>query len=251
MASVRVFGLSLLFVAAFAGAQSSGVSLEKMREDVVMGKDAKDYRAVAEKELSSGYNRDARPGKYDNDWAENAFRRLSRRDAPVSRERPPSPDVELPSSSTLTFIMWVVLAAAVVIALYFLLRNVDLAKRGKKAGADADKLMSEVEAKYSVDQWLALAAKMESEGRLREAVRALYLAALVTMDRRKLLRMRPWETNWEHYYRFAESRAMVDLPLRTITQNFDDLWYGSRVAGLSDVAEFRAFVGQVEAVPFA
>ncbi len=81
---------------------------------------------------------------------------------------------------------------------------------------------------------------MESEGRYREAVRALYLACLLRFDEALVARFDRAQTNWEHLHRIEGSvRKPQGLDFRTPTSLFDRVWYGYQGKGRDEVNQFR------------
>ncbi|MFK7987504.1 MAG: DUF4129 domain-containing protein [Sandaracinaceae bacterium] len=68
------------------------------------------------------------------------------------------------------------------------------------------------------------AAQLAQDGRLREALRSLYLATLVSLDRRRLIAFDPHRTNW-HYLRAMPGGQERDA-FRDFTRLFDHKWYG-------------------------
>lgn len=68
------------------------------------------------------------------------------------------------------------------------------------------------------------AAQLAQAGKLREALRSLYLATLVSLDRRRLIAFDPHRTNW-HYLRAMPGGDARDA-FRDFTRLFDHKWYG-------------------------
>ncbi|HWA84414.1 MAG TPA: DUF4129 domain-containing protein, partial [Fimbriimonadaceae bacterium] len=102
------------------------------------------------------------------------------------------------------------------------------------------------EPERTLDEWLELSSSYERDGKYREAVRALYLACLLKFDERNVARFLRSQTNWEHLARIETSpKKPAGLDFRTPTQAFDRIWYGYKVRGPIDVAEFRAWYGDV------
>ena len=68
------------------------------------------------------------------------------------------------------------------------------------------------------------AARLAETGDLREALRALYLATLVSLDRRRMIAFDPHLTNWQ-YMRQLPRGGMRDS-FGQFTRVFDHTWYG-------------------------
>lgn len=68
------------------------------------------------------------------------------------------------------------------------------------------------------------AARFAGDGRFREALRALYLATLVSLDRRRLIRFDTTRTNWQYLRDLPRGDARTDFA--GFTRLFDHKWYG-------------------------
>jgi hypothetical protein len=137
----------------------------------------------------------------------------------------------------LTIFMWVLLLVIIGLVLFFVLRHFSgVGRRKRRVGG----ILEDDEPERTADQWLARAEELEAEGKIREAVRCLYLACLVRYDDGRVARFRRHETNWEHLYRIEASPTNpAQIDFRTATQRFDKIWYGYQVKGPEDAAEFK------------
>lgn len=185
------------------------------------------------------------PGPADRpNWLADAFRELGRWleqiiDWLLGRLDFGGPNVGGMGLGWLKPIIVALLAAAVVGLLVFLVLQFRLYKRRKRAGGG---LMEEDEPDRTADEWLVRADQLTSEGRLREAVRCLYLACLMRLDDAHVTRFNRHETNWEHLRRFdASPRKPSGLDFRTPTGKFDRIWYGHLIDGPDDVSWFRSY----------
>lgn len=87
------------------------------------------------------------------------------------------------------------------------------------------------------------AAAFADAGRLREALRALYLATLVALDRRRLITFEPHHTNWQYLRQMPRSDAREAF--RQFTRIFDHKWYGHEVTSHDDYARCRALASAI------
>jgi hypothetical protein len=81
------------------------------------------------------------------------------------------------------------------------------------------------------------AARHAAAGDMRSALRALYLATLVALDRRRLIEYEPSKTNW-HYLRSLPSGELRQA-FAAFTRIFDHTWYGHEPATLQDYEQCR------------
>lgn len=186
--------------------------------------------------------RDAEKEKESN-WLSRSFEALgealSRLFNRRQEQRDSTASPSAPSGQWLVYTMWGVLgvAAAVLLVLaarYFVFKR-SLTRKAKA-------LMEEDEPERTLDEWLALADQLTSEGKHREAVRCLYLACLLKFDEAGVARFRRGQTNWEHFTRIVTSPKHPEgLDFRAPTQAFDRVWYGMHVEGGADVERFKAW----------
>jgi hypothetical protein len=81
--------------------------------------------------------------------------------------------------------------------------------------------------------WLAQATELAAIGRHRDALRAVYLATLVALDRHRALSFDPTRTNWQYLGQLRDAAVRADF--RELTRVFDRIWYGHEPADLRDV----------------
>lgn len=89
------------------------------------------------------------------------------------------------------------------------------------------------------------AGTLAARGALREALRALYLATLVALDRRRLITFDPHRTNWQ--YLRAMPRSEARRLFAEFTRIFDHKWYGAEPTALADYEACRALAARIVA----
>jgi hypothetical protein len=133
-----------------------------------------------------------------------------------------------------------VLLALTVIVLFVVLLAYVLSRVGRRAldkAAESDN--GDIYAGPDTPR-LALdeAARLASAGDFRSALRLVYLAALLKLDERDLIRFDRTGTNWEYLSRVRGKPELYGA-LRPVTLAFDRKWYGHEPATESD---YRAFI---------
>lgn len=159
-------------------------------------------------------------------------------------ERAPLAGGVLGNAAT-TLVGWAVIGgggALLVLLLAYWLRRL---LTGMLAGRDGgDPLAGTDDLPATSGQARQQASQMAEGGRYREAVRRLYLAALLRMTERGLLRFDGSMTNWE-----VLSRVDASAPIRThlipVVETFDRVWYGVREP---DEATFRTYSQEIDAL---
>lgn len=86
--------------------------------------------------------------------------------------------------------------------------------------------------------WMDDAGALAESGRLREALRALYLATLVALDRQRVIAFDPALTNWQYLRQMGAGWRRSDF--RELTRLFDHKWYGHEETRVSDYTTCRA-----------
>lgn len=137
----------------------------------------------------------------------------------------------------LIYVVWGLLGILILIFLFFAARHIQWRNRLRRK---ATALLEEDEPERTLDEWLAQADLLASQGRHREAVRCLYLACLLRFDEHGIARFIRGETNWEHLGRIERGGKLPSgVDFRRPTEAFDRIWYGFHVRGAEDVALFR------------
>lgn len=152
-----------------------------------------------------------------------------------------SPEIDAPTIplwlGALLRILFYILIAVAIGLLIFLITKIRLKRVVKKRVAG---LLEEGEELLSEDEYLKLADQLISEGKFREACRALYLAILLCLDTHRVARFEPNETNWEHLRRIEKSpKRPSGIDFRSVTKKFDLVWYGLRDQNLQSTETFR------------
>jgi len=169
-------------------------------------------------------------------WLEKLFHR----DPPPDSQKWSPPSI---LGTGVIYFMWGVLACIAAAFLFFAVRmfrwRIKLTRKAKT-------ILEEDEPERTLDEWLERADLLEKQGLYREAVRCLYLACLLKFDEAGVARFDRGQTNWEHLRRIESSPNLPPhLEFRAPTRAFDEIWYGMRVKGASDVARFREWYQQV------
>ena len=91
------------------------------------------------------------------------------------------------------------------------------------------------------------ASRAASSGDFRTALRLVYLAVLLRLDERDLIRFDRTGTNWEYLAALRGNPEFHQL-LRPVTVTFDRKWYGREAAGESDYTTFVEAYAAAEAL---
>ncbi len=90
-----------------------------------------------------------------------------------------------------------------------------------------------------------LATSSEAARDYRSAIRYLYLACLLLLDERGLIRYDPALTNREHLRQIAGQPQLLDL-LRPVVHTFDHVWYGFAPVDATLYGDFRRRVERLQ-----
>jgi hypothetical protein len=181
--------------------------------------------------------------KDQSNWFDGAIKRLMNLFKRPETKRNIGPSMTPFAFGWLVPVMWILLAAAVLVFGYFVFRHFSW-KGALKRKAKA--MLEDDEPERTLDEWLALADEHYAAGRYREAVRAMYLSCLLKFDEAGIARFIRGETNWEHLARImASPKKPASIDFRPPTQMFDRIWYGYHVRGPEDVQQYRAWYEQI------
>lgn len=138
-------------------------------------------------------------------------------------------------------------AAAMVRVVLYLIRRY---ARGPDARRQVERVRSTKQARPSLESLIGNAEREASEGRYREAFRCIYLAAILLLDRARLITYCESATNWE-YMRAMKCEAPPETSevFTGMTAVFDELIYGQRSVSGDDyctsVRQFRRLEAMV------
>lgn len=187
--------------------------------------------------------------KHSSNWMKDSLDRIGEWFNSLKFEQPDQPASNAPTGSMPDFftpLMWIVLAIVVGVALFFAVKYAMESSLGKRQSSGL--FTAEEIEKLTVDEWLAKADGMISQGLYREAIRCLYVANLVRLQEQSLLQLRPHETNWEHYRRFRVQPLAAKWDMTASTSQFDEFWYGKKEAQLEDAMRFKEHYGELQEV---
>ncbi len=150
-----------------------------------------------------------------------------------------APSIPLPGP---TFFIVVGVAFAIAVAVFLVLtrrRDEQLATRSVARTAEAVPDPRD----RPPEEWLAEAGSLAAQGRYGEALRALYLATLVALDRRAWIRFESSLTNWQYLRQMPAGEAREDF--RVLTRTFDVKVYGGEAASADDYARGRTLAERI------
>ena len=114
-------------------------------------------------------------------------------------------------------------------------QQANLARKGQTSG-------SEILDAYG---WKEQAQSLAAQAKFREACRAVYFAALRTMDESKLLEFSPSRSNYEYFYSLAR-RPEIAKDFRRLANLVESSWFGKRVATQADFDEVQELLSKIE-----
>jgi hypothetical protein len=148
------------------------------------------------------------------------------------------PDVPAIPAELSQLLLVVAGTGAVIIVVVYFARGLQMQRAAAETPAPDDDPTTSTEAHDR-------AAEAERASDYRSAVRYLYLACLLLLDERGLLRYDPALTNREHLQRAANQPQLADL-LRPVVNTFDRVWYGFAPVDDALYQEFRQTVERLQ-----
>ncbi|HEV2579017.1 MAG TPA: DUF4129 domain-containing protein [Acidobacteriaceae bacterium] len=119
---------------------------------------------------------------------------------------------------------WLLFVVAAVGVLVWVLRTVQRQRLRVALGGQAAQAMSR---NRETENWRELAELEASKGAWREAIHALYWAAIVHLEQRRAWRHNESRTPRE-YVRLLKTGSEEQRELRTLTNSLEESWYGHR-----------------------
>jgi hypothetical protein len=210
---------------AAADAPPRQAQAQRLREDAQVREEVTEILARDEfREFAKAENRTIA------DLLERFFRWL--REQGVGEGQTQEPATELPRLSP-----WVLMALAVIgtllIVVYVTSRKRAALSPRPRPRREGIEVVTDREPAHYLDD----AATLAERGDFRGALRALYVATLVTLDRRGMIEFDPARTNWQ--YLRTMPRGDTRRAFATFTRVFDHKWYGHEPAGPEDYRRCR------------
>lgn len=130
---------------------------------------------------------------------------------------------------------WLLFAAAATALLVWVLRVMRRQRMRVELGGEAAKAAEWAKER---EDWRLLAEKQAANGAWRDAIHALYWAAIVHLEHRRLWRPNASRTPRE-YVRLLKAGSAEQDELRALTSALERSWYGHREATLEDFSAAR------------
>lgn len=170
-------------------------------------------------------------------WLANLFAQWG---AAPAGDAPPGPI----SEAVARVVGWIVAAGAAMLLLFVLVRWLQTLLRS---------FVGDVAARRGADHGLpvtpaaarAAATRAAQGGDYRAAVRQLYLAALLTLQERRVVMRDPSLTNREVLARLPAAHP-AHAPLQAVVEVFDDVWYGVHEPDRATFEQYRVAVDELE-----
>ena len=209
-----------------------------MRALFESGREGASDTPIASIKRSGLYRKAADEG--GGNWVQRAIERI-RFNVPDFKPRHMATPGRIEGFGFLIYVVWGILALLVCALLFFAIRYFHWQAIRKAGTKRSMAMLEDDEPERSLDEWLELAASLESERRYREAVRCLYVACLLRYDEHRVARFDRTQTNWEHFARIQASPSNpTEFDFQAPTSEFDHIWYGMRPTGAAEVERFRA-----------
>lgn len=94
------------------------------------------------------------------------------------------------------------------------------------------------------DELKQKAENFAESGDFREAIRSLYQALLIILDRRGILEFEKSMTNWENLEKIKEKEEIFG-PFQQFTCFFDEKWYGQKSCTIEDFRFGKRIFGEI------
>ncbi len=179
---------------------------------------------------------------------ESLFQRIWRKFKEWLAEKFPRPNLPAPQQpkgfQTLSFVLQMLLYAAILGAIAFLIRRFapflaqKFKARERKLKSERVILGERLSENETAENLFDDAERLARMGDLRGAIRKGYVALLCNLSDRKLVRLSRHKTNRD-YLRDVRSKNEIYQNMNGLTANFERHWYGAAAAEEKDWNEFK------------
>jgi hypothetical protein len=139
-----------------------------------------------------------------------------------------------------SIVAWLILAIAVAIVAFFVIRF------AKGVTPDATRTTDATAARpRTADGWRAEAAEQERQGHWRAGLRCRYRALVADLAQRGLVDEVPGRTTGEYRAEVGQNVPKVAPEFGGATELFEAAWYGNRPTGEQESARFRELADRV------
>ena len=145
-----------------------------------------------------------------------------------------------------TLIAWLVLLVVVCLLGYLVVRGVQSGRR-RRAPDATPTVAIDPEIGRPFAEWDAEAARLEREGRWRDALRCRYRSLIAALARVGVVEEIPGRTAGEYRMLVRGTRPTVDEPFAGATDLFERAWYGDEATGPEEASDFRGLADRVRA----
>jgi hypothetical protein len=163
----------------------------------------------------------------------------------MSLDLSPSREPELPNTGLLSgfrILLVIIVFVASAIGAIYLIERLRRKRRQEEVKDVREVLGEEIAGDITSGDLLAAAAELAKKGDYRTAIRRVYIALLLDLERRGKLPLHPSKTNRD-YLNALQSERKIYPTFSTMTGTFEMTWYGQRGA---TEEEFNGFVSHYE-----
>jgi hypothetical protein len=157
----------------------------------------------------------------------------------------PGGEPDLPNAGLLSgfrILLVIIVFVASAIGAIYLIEHLRRKRRQEEAKEMREVLGEEIAADVTSGDLLAAAAELARQGDYRTAIRRVYIALLLDLERRGKLPLHPSKTNRD-YLNAMRSEGKIYPTFSMMTRAFEMIWYGQRGATKED---FNGFVSRYE-----
>lgn len=168
------------------------------------------------------------------EWLEKVF------PGPVAPSEPSAPTL-----GSLRLVLQILIFAAIIALVAFLIYRFGPAAghrfgwRQKEKRTDRVILGERIAADETGENLFGEAEKLAGEGRLREAIRKGYIAALCELSDRRIVRLARHKTNRDYLRDVRKTRGAIFDNMAGLTGSYEQNWYGLRASDAADWEDFR------------
>jgi hypothetical protein len=146
------------------------------------------------------------------------------------------------ASNIMQILLWIGGAICLVLFIWALWGRLNQLKHQAQLARKGQTAINEI---LDSNGWKEQAQSLASQGKWREACRAVYFASLRNMDESEILEYSPSRSNYEYIYSLTR-QPVIAKDFRQLANLVESLWFGKRTAAQADFEELTALLSSIE-----
>ena len=146
------------------------------------------------------------------------------------------------ASNIMQIMLWIAGSICLILFIWAMWTRLDHLKHQAQLARKGQTTFNEI---LDSNGWKEQAQSLATQGKWREACRALYFASLRNMDESKILEYSPSRSNYEYFYSLTR-QPIIAKDFRRLAGLVEAVWFGKRTATQADFDELNSLLSSIE-----